>query len=468
MHPRGSRSARTPLNQRGTGFILVAALALLAMITACSSGPTATITRATATTSPEPGTVILASTSQDSSGSLTDTIEALSHTTGTSLWKHQFSGVPTTGAIAGGKLYLSFIQTPSTASTPGPMGAIPSSKLIAINAETGVTSWEKSESSGLLAPLGATPDAVLVNVLSSAPSTSPGSAPTGNIEALRAGDGSVRWSVALPTGTSTSTATVADGALYVAVGVESAEGTSPSPPTILALDTSTGHVLWRLPLSSPVGDVAPIVVSNSVLYLSAINSPSPGTVSPPSGFIMAIRAQDGTALWRGTPPDGSIASALVVADATVCYSYQELNSPGGGVAGLHSADGSPAWRIPLAEGGPAPLAAMGGTLYMGGQSKSISGLALALQAYDASTGHPLFSRTISGLPSPYLNFQAPSLFQVAGTAVFVVLSGPISLPTGPGQQPQIASVVLSLRTSDGSTLWKHSTNGTVTLMLVSA
>jgi outer membrane protein assembly factor BamB len=400
---------------------------------------------------------------------MASTIEALDPSNGTTLWKRQFSGQVVSGAQAADRLYLSFIENVTTSGTPGLPGAVPNGMLVALNAGTGVTSWQKTQNSGLLAPLGATSDAVLVNAVS-APSTSPFTAPTSAIEALRAGDGSLLWNVALPPGSLSSTATLGDGVLYLAVGSEmaTAAGSTPPPaPTVLALDTGSGHALWHLALSSGASEVSGLVISGSVLYLSGLISPATGPESTPTSFILAIRSGDGTALWRSTPPASTVAGAVVVAGATVCYSYQELNTPGGGIAALHAADGTTAWRISLAGGGPAPLATSGGILYSGEQSKSVSGLDLTMRAYDASTGRSLFSRPLAGLPSPYLSFQAPSLFQVAGGAVDIVLGGPVALPTGPGAQPQFVSVVLSLSSSDGSPRWQHGTNGVAILMLVS-
>lgn len=141
--------------------------------------------------------------------------------------------------------------------------------------------------------------------------------------------GAVLWSASLvPPGGRRGEATggglaYGDGRLFVTTGYGE----------LVALDPTTGGVIWRQDFDSPVG--GPPAAAGGAVYVSTRNS---------VGF--AVRAADGRLLWRtrGTPSPSSIAgvSAPAVEGDTVVFPF-----PSGDLVGVNRADGARRWLVPV-------------------------------------------------------------------------------------------------------------------------
>jgi outer membrane protein assembly factor BamB len=86
---------------------------------------------------------------------------------------------------------------------------------------------------------------------------------------------------------------------------------------VLALNTSSGELLWSCDLQSPVN--AGLLGSDSLLYVGTLKKE-----------LVALRALDGTVLWRGavpgrvkTTPVAGIHRIFVATDERLILSFRE-------------------------------------------------------------------------------------------------------------------------------------------------
>jgi len=176
-------------------------------------------------------------------------------------WTASFDGPPSYAVVAGG---LAFV----TAKGPGSgYGTV----LHAIDVQTGHDRWS--------APLGAT---YWWSALATDADTVYAVNYNGLLQAFRAADGTVRWSIQLPGQYSFSSApTVRDGRLFV--------GGAGSGGTLYAVDTTNGALLWTVGVAN--GDNSSPSVSKDTVF-----------VSYACNFTYAFAVSTGALRWHSTPP----------------------------------------------------------------------------------------------------------------------------------------------------------------------
>jgi outer membrane protein assembly factor BamB len=183
--------------------------------------------------------------------------------------------------------------------------------------------------------------------------------------ALRALDGHVRWqagdwSVTLASGTGfiggPGAPTLADGTLYATVGLDHAEA--------YALAETDGATRWHTVFPGCfglVGSAGPPLLAGGVLYVAVS-----GHDCAPSGWVYALRASDGSVVWR-TPFERAVlptraltGGALLVASSTYpAVDEQDF------LTALRPSDGVRLWRVGLSVN-PYYLAAWDGIVVVSG------------------------------------------------------------------------------------------------------
>ncbi|HET8908994.1 MAG TPA: PQQ-binding-like beta-propeller repeat protein [Ktedonobacterales bacterium] len=228
-----------------------------------------------------------------------------------------------------------------------------------------------------------------------------------SIYALRASDGVLRWrAVAGDCGGSTI---VASGVLYTtAVGA------------VCALNTQDGSLRWRVTLNGAVH--SSLVLADDLLFYVG----NPAQDRPTTGWIGAVRARDGQAVWRYMV--GLVAEAEPVVAEGVVY----IGTAAGVLYALRASDGHLLWSVATLNHRAirASVAVADDVVYSDAENGSLSALR-------ASDGHLLWRvNGVSGMPV------------VADGVVY--LSGPLT----------------ALRASDGAILWRAVQLQTVTGLTV--
>jgi len=156
---------------------------------------------------------------------------------------------------------------------------------------------------------------------------------SGGICALNRSDGTPAWSYV--TGNSATALSAYGGVVYAHVGAYGSSATA----SVVALDGSTGAVLWKHPYGGTGLYASPVAIANGVVYVSAVeccNDPAP---------VLALRAGTGKRIWSVTPPC-TAASSPSVANGVV---YVDAAGGGGGcpsVSALRASDGKVLWSNP--------------------------------------------------------------------------------------------------------------------------
>lgn len=269
--------------------------------------------------------------------------------------------------------------------------------------------------------------------------------------------------------------------------------------TLDTLNARTGALRWQQSFS--IG-VAWVGADEHTLYVTTKTA------------ILAVRAQDGTVLWR-TPlnPAGYILVAPVVADGMVYVA--SLAGTEETIEALDAKDGTLAWSVPHAPFPWQPLAAGAGRLYVGtssgaisalrstdgalvwsrqstvGVNKQFAGPAYAggmvyvaddehVVAWRASDGTEVWSQPLNGTASTQLGIGASSIYVLGGSYPYHLFS--FNSQTGRLQWKyrvddsifyatvsEAGSLVYfangpaldALRVRDGQRVWRHSSTGDV-------
>jgi outer membrane protein assembly factor BamB len=216
-------------------------------------------------------------------------------------------------------------------------------------------------------PVGASPSAESARSATPAP-TATSTSPLANktvywsrgdvLFALRASDGHVAWKFGgstvtfpLPSGNGTSSfvaspsaPTLADGTLYAAVALEHAQA--------YALAATDGLTRWHTTFPgcfNLVGSAYPPLLAGGVLYVAVS-----GHDCAPNGWVYALRASDGTVVWR-TPFEKDVlptialtGDALLVASATEVIVDQAVDEQAF-LTALRPSDGARLWRVSLSD-----------------------------------------------------------------------------------------------------------------------
>jgi outer membrane protein assembly factor BamB len=168
------------------------------------------------------------------------------------------------------------------------------------------------------------------------------------------------WTVTLPSGNGfvggPGAPTLADGALYAAVSLDHAQA--------YALAATDGSTRWHTTFPgcfNLVGSAGPPLLAGSVLYVAVS-----GHDCAPSGWVYALRASDGTVMWRTSfeqavlPTRALTGGALLVASSTSSAGDEQDY-----LTALRPSDGARLWRVHLSIS-PYYLAAEDGIVVVSG------------------------------------------------------------------------------------------------------
>lgn len=192
-----------------------------------------------------------------------------------------------------------------------------------------------------------------------------GGADSGELFALDAADGGVRWRAATE-GAIRARPTVDGGRLFV----PSDDG------NLYRIDTPTGAVVWKMPIVDEAYErggrfdhyaSAAALVSDTVF------------IGSPDGSVRALDADSGEQYWRFAASD-AVASTPVVASGRVY-----VGSFDGNVYALHAATGESLWERSTGAAIPSSAAFANDHVVIGSRSYD-------LLALDAKTGTPLWTR----------------------------------------------------------------------------
>jgi outer membrane protein assembly factor BamB len=227
------------------------------------------------------------------------TVHALDAATGKNAWT-----VSTDGPIAGAAAAIGdtvFIATEAGTA-------------YAMAASTGAVRWQAKLAAGLMHSIAASGDLVYCTLAH------------GHVEARRAADGSLAWSARFPDDGAGGTPAIADGLVFVPIGLDSLSTTTRA---VVALDAATGTERWRR--SSKAG---------AVLYAPAV-ADGTGYIVGEDKTVAAVDAETGAERW--TTSTGAINDALpAIWDRTVYVATQ-----GNNLQALDTATGTVDWRVPI-------------------------------------------------------------------------------------------------------------------------
>jgi outer membrane protein assembly factor BamB len=395
------------------------------------------------------GSLYVFTFTKSASGAPTATTNALDLARGATRWQKQADGDIVGVAATSGAIYLGEVQV-----TQNGQGGTPNATLIALDSSGGVH-WKKTLASSVIAPLAATSDTVFsaTQTISASGMPSPSV-----IEALHASDGSLVWRAPQTGAVSGQWATLTSDTLYVVASSLSKAASGGVTFSLVALDPSNGKARWSLTLQSAPTFGSQLTVESGIIYLAEQYFES-GQQQAPTSVILAVRASDGKVVWQASPPEPGAAGNVVVTAGMVCYGYQSVNGPGGGLIGLRASDGQLAWQDTVtSDVGPVNLAAADGLLYTQDSTKTPTALASTLHAYDARTGKTVFNRPFPSLPAQIVaSGGTPPL--IAGGVVYLTLQAvPEQASTAEAGPPGL-TVVLALSAHDGSLVWDRTLNG---------
>jgi outer membrane protein assembly factor BamB len=165
----------------------------------------------------------------------------------------------------------------------------------------------------------------------------------GSILALALADGTILWKTDTGDTGRVGTPAIASGRVFASTGLD-ADG----PPShhIVALDAASGLILWRY--ASPTG---------AAVYTPAVNG-GQAFVTSEDGSVVALDVTTGAVVWTA-PVDGPVEIVAAIAGTAV---YAASN--GGSAFAIDAATGSELWRIPI-RGVPYGPTVAGGRLLVG-------------------------------------------------------------------------------------------------------
>jgi outer membrane protein assembly factor BamB len=245
-----------------------------------------------------------------------------------------------------------------------------------------------------------------------------------SVDALQSENGSLRWHKQLDKQGSTAVSLLVFGnVLYVGRVNE-----------IDALKVSDGTVLWHSNIDGP-GDVKVLKVVNGVVYVASVSDASISDASR-SRYVYALRASDGSQLWRYTV-SGRCCRGLVVTDTAIYLG--ELDH----VDAIKTSDRTLLWHHQI-DGSLLGIAVGDGVVYVGTAQVNYNGPSKgAVDALRASDGTVVW-HSQTNIPSVVLT--------VADGIIYVgALFG---------------TTLDALRASDGSLVWQSQSDGQVLLTTV--
>jgi outer membrane protein assembly factor BamB len=220
------------------------------------------------------------------------------------------------------------------------------------------------------------------------------------IRALSIHNGSQRWSRTFSSGDGyfPSLGDVANGVVYAADDNE-----------LLALDATTGRLLWQQPFDANQTFLPPVIM-DGVLYDNAY-----GAENGPSA-VYAINPANGRELWQ-TGEFGPTASTLNETIATEANGLVYYGSVDGSIYAVSARNGAPVWNTSMKYAVNAAPVVVNGVVYVGGAPENgvdpntYPGEVLAL---DAATGKQLWSYVL-----PSVGYDGVYPLIAAGGVIYV-------------------------------------------------
>lgn len=276
-----------------------------------------------------------------------------------------------------------------------------------------------------------------------------GSQQGNSVTALKASDGSQRWSVQLPGAAETRPVSASDGTVYVTAS--DASNTNPPAHTFLyALNASDGSVRWH---RETPGDGGIETVLNGTVYAAVIDD----TNDPAQhNEVDALNAQTGTMLWQ-TTVQGTGYLHLLVADGAVYVTSADRSRSSTNVTylyALNAQDGKMLWHATTALPNANVLAASDGRLYL---EEGVDGPGATIYALDASTG-----------ATRWLFPDAANQSNIFAAALVAAENGMAYLQATAGDPLNSSYAYYALHASDGSVQWHTAVKGQVTSQTVLA
>jgi eukaryotic-like serine/threonine-protein kinase len=247
-------------------------------------------------------------------GDRTGVVHALDLASGVTVWTRATDG-PIDGSAAG---LGDEVFTATEAGTA-----------FALDARSGTVVWQARLGGGVSRSIAARDDTIYLGFSG------------GGFAAIAIADGTLRWETRLGTAGEGGTATVVDGMLYEATGLDSGD---PHAMTVLAIDASTGAVRWRYasPKGRPV--YTPAVVDGRAFVVSEDSS------------VVALDATTGAELWS-LPTDAPVEALPAVAGGMVIVA-----TDGRVLEAVDAATGAVAWEASISGVPYAPIVAHGTVL----------------------------------------------------------------------------------------------------------
>jgi outer membrane protein assembly factor BamB len=246
----------------------------------------------------------------------------------------------------------------------------------------------------------------------------------GTLAAINAQTGRVRWRRSV--GALAASSPAWSGGRVYAIGNQagSAGIASAGPGTLWCLDAKTGHVVWKMRLSS-ASESSPLIAGGRVFLGSQ------------DGTVYALRASDGQTVWRHKA-SGAVKAALAMSQGRLYFGDYS-----GEMTSLRASNGSVIWRT--------------GT---SGRSFGRAGTFYATPAV-------AFGRVYAGNTDGFIYSFAASSGQLAwshSTGGYVY-SAP-AVASLPGMPPAVfagsySGQFLALDARSGSVIWTHAAGGTI-------
>lgn len=232
------------------------------------------------------------------------------------------------------------------------------------------------------------------------------------VYALRSSNGSVLWHTRID-GAVEESPVVVNGIVYVSSFVG-----QNGPAYFSALRASDGTALWRYNSNSYIN--AP-TMGDGVIY-----------IAPQSDGVTALRASDGTSLWHFTAPQGSAYQITSLLNG-VLYVSVGTNGQSGSIYALRASNGTVLWRY-TTDSFVDMFTSANGVIYAFSQSK--------LSALRAGDGHQLWSRAIDTTFD-----QSPQIIN----GVIYLMATKVSLETPTARSTSLLPQAMAI----GTLLWSH-------------
>lgn len=200
-----------------------------------------------------------------------------------------------------------------------------------------------------------------------------------------------------------------------------------SDRALYAVRVRDGTQRWQHPTPGPTySSWSAPTLDNGVLYASSRSSQSQS-----SGYVAAIRASDGTEMWRVERPE--LGTLQVVGDSLFVVGYNQLDV-------LRLSDGAEVRTLPVPLWYGAP--ALDGSAAYGCQSDS------ALVALRLSDARPLWRTIIAATTSSS---------SAGSSCVATVVDGVVyaQTPVPSYGNPAVDTSIVAVRASDGHVLWRY-------------